>query len=83
MGDEKLWLYAADSLVDAYLTPRRGSDFDSVSVLSALQHLAESLYYLDHRLFSFISDLTRIWFCGGMSRPVSFVEKWAEREGQQ
>lgn len=79
MDNEKLWLDAADSLVDAYLKPENGVEFDSVAVLSALDHAAHALYWLDYSLYAFIADHTRLWFKTGMTEPACFAAVWQQR----
>lgn len=78
MKNRILWLNAADNLVDAYLNPAAQRDFNAVSVLSALEHTADALYYLDHSLYSFIKEHARRWFNSGMTEPANFTTQWQQ-----
>lgn len=79
MDIRKLWLDAADSLVMAYLEQANNGGFNKISVLSALEHTSDALYYLDHELYLFISGHARRWFDDEMIEPANFATEWCRR----
>lgn len=76
MDIREIWLKAADSLVAEYFKPDENDGFDAVSVLTALEHTADALYNIDHKLSLFISEKTRAWYYNGMKSQVNFYENW-------
>ncbi|MGO2154575.1 MAG: hypothetical protein ACTH5V_02280 [Serratia proteamaculans] len=81
MGIRELWLKAADSLVAEYLHPGSNGEFDAISVLTALEHAADAMYYVDHQVYLFITEQSRQWFYSGMDTPAKFYESWLAQNG--
>ncbi|MGK8676396.1 hypothetical protein [Serratia marcescens] len=83
MDIREIWLKAADSLVAEYFKPDENDGFDAVSVLAALEHTADALYNIDHKLSLFIAEETRAWYYNGMKSQVNFYDAWVRRPAKQ
>lgn len=83
MDIREIWLKAADSLVAEYFKPDENDGFDAVSVLTALEHTADALYNIDHKLSLFIAEETRAWYYNGMKSQVNFYDAWIRRPAKQ
>ncbi|WP_248466108.1 hypothetical protein [Pectobacterium versatile] len=82
----EIWLHAADDAANSFLSQppeqREGGNdngFCKISVLSSLEGLADSVYYLNYPLCQFIKIHANQWYSRGMSLPPEFAAAWAKR----